>query len=327
MSGAVLLAVVVVVALASSFLLSGMEAGFMALNRPRVRHLDRRGVKSARILCGFMRNPESFLWTILVGNTLANVILLGIAFHGLLAHLRGSRLALLASLAVTAFLLFMLADLLPKMLFRRFPTRLCLGLARPFSLMHLLLRPAVRVIEKLAALVLVLTGGRQYSGRLFGGRDELRQMLQDSAQSLTRDEQTMVARVLDLQSVTVGSLAVPLSRVLCVRADEPLAEVYRLCRESGHDRLPVRRPDGGGIAGLVTLRGTLYREAPRADERVADRMQPAIYLEERVSLEAALKQFRRGGQRLAVVLDGRRREVGIITLTDILRFVFGEVPR
>lgn len=325
MSGSVVL-VLVVVAFSGSFLLSGMEAGLAALNRLRVRHLDRRGVKSARILCSFMRNPEDFLWTILVGNTLATVTLLGFALDGLVSHLRGSRLLLLAAMGLTAFLLFMLADLLPKMLFRRFPTRLCLGVARPFSVMHQALRPAVLVIEMLAALVLALTGGRQFSGRLFGSRDELRQMLQDSAQALTRDEQAMVTRVLDMQAVTVGSLAVPLSRVVCVRSDEPLAEVYRLCRESGHDRLPVRRAEGGGIAGLVTLRGALYRESPGGEGRVADRMQPALYLDERVSLEAALKQFRRGGHRMAVVLDGRRREVGILTLTDILRFVFGEVP-
>lgn len=54
-------------------------------------------------------------------------------------------------------------------------------------------------------------------------------------------------------------------------------------------------------------------------------MQPALYLEDHVPLEAALKQFQRGGQRLAVVLDRSRREVGIVTLADILRFIFGEV--
>ena len=63
--------------LALSFLLSGMEAGVFALNRLRVRQLARAGQPSAKLLHGFLENPENFLWTILVGNTLANFVILG----------------------------------------------------------------------------------------------------------------------------------------------------------------------------------------------------------------------------------------------------------
>jgi putative hemolysin len=55
-----------------SFLLSGMEAGVFALNRLRVRRLARAGKPSAKLLQRFLEKPEKFLWTILVGNTLAN---------------------------------------------------------------------------------------------------------------------------------------------------------------------------------------------------------------------------------------------------------------
>jgi putative hemolysin len=54
-----------------SFLLSGMEAGVFALNRLRVRRLARAGKPSAQMLQSFLEKPERFLWTILVGNTLA----------------------------------------------------------------------------------------------------------------------------------------------------------------------------------------------------------------------------------------------------------------
>ena len=48
-----------------------------ALNRLRVRRLARTGKPSAKLLQGFLENPERFLWTILVGNTLANFLILG----------------------------------------------------------------------------------------------------------------------------------------------------------------------------------------------------------------------------------------------------------
>ena len=54
-----------------------MEAGVFALNRLRVRQLARAGRPSAKLLHDFLEHPENFLWTILVGNTLANFIILG----------------------------------------------------------------------------------------------------------------------------------------------------------------------------------------------------------------------------------------------------------
>src|SRR5437016_7670379 len=65
------------VCLAVSFLLSGMEAGVFALSRLRVRQQMRAGGRSAKLLLGFLENPENFLWTILVGNTLVNFAILG----------------------------------------------------------------------------------------------------------------------------------------------------------------------------------------------------------------------------------------------------------
>ena len=57
----------------------------------------------------------------------------------------GAALGLLA-FAGAVFLLYALFDLLPKMLFRMFPNRLCIGLARPFGFMHSLLKPLVGLV-------------------------------------------------------------------------------------------------------------------------------------------------------------------------------------
>jgi CBS domain containing-hemolysin-like protein len=50
-----------------------------------------------------------------------------------------------------------------------------------------------------------------------------------------------------------------------------------------------------------------------------------VYLAENVRLEEALARLQNAGQRLAIVLDLDRREVGILTLGDILKRLFGEV--
>ena len=55
-----------------SFFMSGMEAGVQALSPLRIRQWVRAGKTGAGLLAGYLQRPENFLWTILVGNTLAN---------------------------------------------------------------------------------------------------------------------------------------------------------------------------------------------------------------------------------------------------------------
>ena len=86
MSMALLLIFVTCVAL--SFFLSGMEVGVFALSRLRIRHLMRAGNPRARALLGYLERPENFLWTILVGNTLANIGVSSIGVMWLYAWLR-----------------------------------------------------------------------------------------------------------------------------------------------------------------------------------------------------------------------------------------------
>src|SRR5882672_8333554 len=122
-----------------SFLLSGMESGVFALSRLRIRQLARRGHARARVLHGYLENPEDFLWTILVGNTLANFVVVGMGV--LLLHLLwgGEPVLFWAAFTVAVFVFYITCDLLPKMLFRLFPNRLCVALAGPFRMLHALL--------------------------------------------------------------------------------------------------------------------------------------------------------------------------------------------
>ena len=113
-----------------AFLLSGMEAGVFALNRLRVRRLARTGNPSAKLLQGFLENPERFLWTILVGNTLANFLILGFTLAKIREWFFGDHYLIIALFAAAVFLFYAFFDLLPKMLFRAHPNQMCLSAAR-----------------------------------------------------------------------------------------------------------------------------------------------------------------------------------------------------
>jgi putative hemolysin len=310
-----------------SFLFSGMEAGVFALSRLRIRQQMRAGKPSAKMLHGYLENPENFLWTILVGNTVVNFAVLGAVvavLHQLLGERRGW---FLLAFGLVVFLFYALCDLLPKMLFRLHPNRFCLALAGPFRFVHLGLRPLVGLVEACSRLVLRWTGGKVFTGHLFGNREELRLVMQESAQAFSSEERAMINRVLDLQNLTVRQVATPLTQAATVNVQTPVSDVLALCRERQLTRLPVWEMRGNEqrIAGMVTLNTLLYQTGLNQERPVAEFVKPAIYLDEDLRLEVALRRLQRSGQRLAVVLGRDRREIGIVSLRDILKVIFGEV--
>lgn len=319
--------VIVALCLIVSFVLSGMEAGVFALSRLRIRQQMRAGRASAKVLHDFLENPENFLWTILVGNTVANLFILG--WLVVILHNPLNRQPALFALvfAILVFVFYALSDLLPKMLFRMFPTRLCILLAQPFRIVSLLLNPLVRVVEWCSDLLLRWRGGNVFTGHLFGNREELRLVMQESAQVLTSEERTMINRVLDLQTLTVRQAMLPLDQVVTVTARTAVAEVLALGREKKLTRFPVWETRDGvrRIIGLVSLNPLLYQANLNLTQPISEHVKPALYLEEDLRLEIALRRMQRGGQRLAIVLARDRHEIGILSLQDVLKVIFGEV--
>ncbi len=311
-----------------SFILSGMEAGVFALSRLRIRQQMRAGRRSAQLLHNYLEHPENFLWTILVGNTVANFLILGWLVVRLFRLLGAQHVVwFIVAYLVLVFLFYTFFDLLPKMLFRAYPTRLCILLARPFRLVHLVLRPLVALVEGVSGLTLRWHGGKVFTGHLFGNREELRLVMQESGQTFSSNERAMINRVLDLQSLTVRQAMAPLDRAVTVTAQTPIGQVLELCREHKLTRLPVWETRDGRprILGLVSLDPLLYQANLDSARPVADHLKPALYLEEDLRLEVALRRMQRAGQRLAIVLARDRSELGLLSLQDVLKLIFGEV--
>jgi putative hemolysin len=324
-SGDTISLIVLFFSLALSFMFSGMESGVLALNRLRIRHMMHEGNKRATVLNGYLENPEDFLWTILVGNTVANVAVFSIGALQLFDWLGGHRIWWTISFVAFVFVFYVVCELLPKTLFRRFPNRLTSLLAPPFRVFHLVLSPLVAIAAWFSSGLLWVTGGRAFTGRLFRNREELRLVMQESAPSLTTEERAMINRVLDLQNVRVRHITVPFTQVVSVEDRTLMSQVVDLCRQRNLTRMPIMRTDTKRVMGTVDIDAVIYREDLDLQKPASAYARGALFLSEDLLLEEAMRRMQRTGDRLAIVLDREQRELGIVSLQDILKVIFGEV--
>ena len=119
--------------------------------------------------------------------------------------------------------------------------------------MNFILSPLVLIVEDVSQTILRWTGGQAFTGRLFGNREEMRAVMQESAQALTSDERAMINRVLDLQNFTVGQIATPLAQIVTVETQTPLGDALEARARKKFSRLPVWEMRDGRrrIAGLL----------------------------------------------------------------------------
>lgn len=318
---------VVFLCLGISFLLSGMEAGLLTLSRIRIRQLMHAGNRKASILHGYLEKPESFLWTILIGNTIAMVVVMTLLSVGLLAWLKDSPISLLVCWVLLVFDFYFLCDLVPKSLFMQFPNRLCMLLVGPFRFVFLLMKPIVLPVSWLVSLWTPHSAGKKITGQAFGNREELALFMQEAANGLSRDEKKMIHRVLNLPSITLGHIMVPWDMVETLKESDNLEIALEVCRRSSHTRFPVCRMEGSRkkVVGMLSLKKVLYQKEVDPNLDVGQFVQSGLFLESGCTLEEALKRMQKSGHRLAIVLDEKKREIGVVSLQDILGVLFGNV--
>ncbi|MBI3877863.1 MAG: CBS domain-containing protein, partial [Verrucomicrobia bacterium] len=133
--------------------------------------------------------------------------------------------------------------------------------------------------------------------------------------------------VLDLQHITVRQVMRPLDKVASVTTQTPMTDVLAIFREKPFARLPVWQEEAGNrrVAGVLNLKDVLFLTDSEFGHAAGQHTRPALYLDDGVRLEEALRQMQKSGHRLAIVLGRDRREIGILSLSDILKVIFGEV--
>jgi putative hemolysin len=321
-----LLIFVLPICLATSFLCAGMEAGIFTLGRWRIAQQMREGKQRAARLYAYLQDTENFLWTILVGNTLAAFGALWIIGVALINKIPRA-LEFWPAYLIVVFLFYAFCDLLPKMLFRTFPNRLCLLMSAPFRILHLLLAPVVGIIETLANVLLRWTGGRIFKGHVFSNRNELRLLMEDSSQALTSEERGMITRVFDLQNINVRQIALPFNRFPILKHNELVADAIARFRETPINILPVWTANlrENRVAGFLNLKSIIFEQEFALNDHVEKHLSPPLYLDEDVRVQEALRRMQRSGNRMAIVVSRDRRELGLIRLEEILKVIFGEV--
>ncbi|MCX7825664.1 MAG: CNNM domain-containing protein [Verrucomicrobiae bacterium] len=318
---------ILLLCVALSFFFSGIETGLFSLNKIRLRHRVRRRDPRAMILQQYLDRPERLLATVLVGNNVVNATATVLA---VLAALRAwptrPYLAMAAAVSVMTFILLVFGELMPKSLFRQYPSRLSIRLARPLHWSAVAMTPLRIAFEALAALFMRLAGEERGRRELFVTREELILIAREGelTSKASDEERRMIAGVFDMCATAVRDVMVPMAQVLAVTPQTSAVEVLRQARERDLAQMPVLDA-AGRLAGIVSVYDILADDAPPATKTAADYCRPAPMVDGAELLDRVLARLRGEGARMAVVVDVKQRPLGVVTVGDLVEKIVGEI--
>ena len=313
-------------------LASGTETALTSVGRLRVRYLAEEGSPAARTLQRLQRDPNRFLSTVLLVNTVALItassattLLTDDLFTtwGVLGNTK-LWLALSVSLLLSVVLL-LLAEVTPKTLAIRYAERVALAAAGPVDRLATFLSPvlwAVTIVSR------ALTGGRAAKAPYLT-ENELMTLLHVSEEQgvIEEQEHDMIHGIIEIGDKSVREVMVPRTDMVAVERSSTLQDIARVFKQHRHTRLPVYKNDLDHIVGLIHAKDLLLfytlSSAPEFDiEKI---LRPILFTPETKKVDELLHEMRSKKVHMMIVVDEYGGSAGVVSLEDLLEEIVGEI--
>ncbi len=325
---------ILIAALLFSALFSGLEIAFLSSDRLRFEMDLEQRTFSSRLLERFFRNPNIYISTMLVGNNIALVVYSTMMAHLIESFLPDSintadyefLLVLIETLVSTAIVI-VVAEYLPKTLFRVNPNRKLNIFAFPIWLIYIILYPVSLFTTWLSRMILRLFGVRidkEQTEKAFSKVD-LDYFVQSGLQGGDRDgepdsEVRIFQNVLDFSNVKTRDCMVPRNEICAVEKGVSSAELREQFIETGYSKILVYDGDMDHIIGYIHS-SEMFRHKNDWQKHI----QTVPFVPETLAAQKLMKQLMARKKSLAVVVDEFGGTSGIVSLEDIIEEILGEI--
>lgn len=314
------------------------EMAIVSSRQARLQRLAEAGDEGAAVALELSRHPDHFLSTVQIGITLVGI--LAGAFGGasmaeefaaglqavpiLAPYAKPLALGLVVALITYASLVF--GELVPKRLALANPEAIAAFMARPMRGLAALAGPAVRILGFSSSLVMkFLPVDLERDPPVT--EEEVKILVDQGTKAGVFDalEQQLVDSVFRLGDRRISALMTPRRDIVWIPADAGEEEILRCLAENPLERFPVCREDLDDIVGILSARSYLAGRQHRPPASLEACLEPPLYMPESTRAIKALQLLGSARRHLAMIIDEYGSVEGMITLSDILEAVVGEV--
>jgi len=315
------------------------EIAVVSARKTRLRQWAEEGNAKARAALELANNPNQFLATIQIGITLVGilagvfggatiarelaVILSDITWLAPYSH----PLSLVLVVLVITYLSLIVGELVPKRLALNNPERLAMVIAAPMQVLSRIAYPAVHLLG-LSTEFLLRALGMKPSTEPPVTEEEIRALIEQGTQAgmFEEAEQEMVERVFRLGDRRVSAVMTPRTEIVWLDREASAQEIRRTIIESVHSRFLVADGSLDNVLGVVHAKDLLAHMLGEQAVNLEATLQQPLYVPESMRALEVLELFKQSGTHIALVIDEYGGIQGLVTPSDILEAIVGDLP-
>ncbi len=325
--------IVIVCALIFSAFFSGIEIAFLAADKLGMKLEGEQKSLSGQILNSFLKHPDRFISTTLIGNTIALVIystymakVLDPFLHAYLptAINNNATLLILQTLLSTLGIL-VAAEFIPKSIFLFGPNRLLSFFALPTAVIAYVLQPLVVFTTAIAKLFIIHVLGQKYrEERPAFGLTDLHTFIQSTLNINEKMPVGVSARIvsnlIEFRKVKVRDCMIPRTEIVAVSIEDGMEGLKEAVIRSDHAKILVYRNDIDDIIGYCHS-----KELFKKTQHIESILRPVVIVSATHLASEVMVQLTAEGKSLALVVDEFGGTSGIVSMEDIIEEIVGEI--
>lgn len=329
---AVVRLVLLALLLVASAFFSSAETALFSLSRLDLRELRRSGHGAADTIHALLDQPRRLIISILCGNELINVAATA-NMASILIMLYTPEAVLVINLLVMVPLLLLLGEVTPKTIAVTDPLRISTRIsAAPLALWLRAVTPLRWLVRQASERITTLLGGEERAPENILRVDELRSLVEEVVESgeLHAVERALIDNILAAGSTGVLEIMLPRTRVAFLDGSLPMASIVAEVRRRRHRQLPVFEGSHDNVIGMLHA-DDLARQL--LDGRDPDSLsldallRPVAVVPTTKMVDELFAYFLQQEARAAVVVDEYGGVEGLVTLGDLIAFIFGHASR
>ena len=318
--------VVIVISLVLAALAASAETSLTSISRVRLRQLVEQNVPQAIVIERLHRDPNAYLSTILIVNTVAIIVASSTATL-LALHLYQARVAEWAVSLVLSLIVLVACEITPKTLALQRAERVALRMARLVAWATFVMRPVVWVLTAVTRLILRIMGGKAQVRGPFVTEEELKMLVSVGEEEgvIEEEEREMIHGIFEMGDMRVRELMVPRTDLVAIEVNEPVEKAVDLVTKHGHTRIPVYEGNLDHIVGVLYAKDLLRAVVRGEQKTLREIARKPYFTPESNKVQDVLRDLRKNRVHMAIVVDEYGGTAGAVTIEDILEEIVGPI--
>jgi len=315
--------VIIVFCLLASGFFSSSETALFALDETKLKKMkDKDDKKRIREL---FRSTSLLLITILFGCTLVNT-----AVESLLGHAMAGMNHWVSTL-LTTLIVLLFGEIIPKTVALYRVEQVAVLNSHFLYPLHVMIRPVARLLEMMTDAIVQLAGKihrKNEDESMNTNHLAALQSIVAREDLFDKEEKELVESVLKFAGREVWNIMTPRTKIISIEQEKPVEDVIALFKKTRFGKLPVYRKTNDEIVGVIflpTVIPYLHDLERMKGKKAKDMMETIYYVPETKKLSEMLEDFRKKHIRIAAVVDEYGYSLGIVTITDVLGEIVGEL--